>query len=147
MDIYKHVLVAIDLHPNCDKKTIQRAITIAKENKAKLSIIHAIEHINAYGVAEAYSAVLDVEEEMIKEAKAELTRVGEHYGIPPSSQFIEVGSPKSVIMSKVEELGVDLIVVGSHGRHGIQLLLGSTANAVLHHANCDVLAVRVSDKT
>lgn len=145
MDIYKHILVAIDLHPNCDKKTIERAKIIAKENNAKLSIVHAIEHINAYGVAEAYSAVLDVEEEMIKEAKTELTRIGEQFDIPPASQFIEVGSPKSVIMGKVEELGVDLIVVGSHGRHGMQLLLGSTANAVLHHANCDVLAVRVSD--
>lgn len=145
MDIYKHVLIAIDLHPNCDKKTIQRALTIAKENNAKLSIVHAIEHINAYGVAEAYSAVLDVEEEMIKEAKAEMTRIGEQFNIAATSQFIEVGSPKSVIMNKAQELGADLIVVGSHGRHGIQLLLGSTANAVIHHANCDVLAVRVSE--
>ncbi|MEO1899758.1 MAG: universal stress protein, partial [Methylococcales bacterium] len=39
----------------------------------------------------------------------------------------------------------DLIVVGSHGRHGLALLLGSTANGVLHHAVCDVLAVRLSD--
>ena len=42
-----------------------------------------------------------------------------------------------------EELGTDLIVVGSHGRHGLALLMGSTANGVLHGANCDVLAVRV----
>jgi universal stress protein A len=42
-----------------------------------------------------------------------------------------------------KERGVDLIVVGSHGRHGLQLLLGSTANGVLHLAECDVLAVRV----
>ena len=39
--------------------------------------------------------------------------------------------------------GADLIVVGSHGRHGLALLLGSTANGVLHGATCDVLAVRV----
>ena len=37
----------------------------------------------------------------------------------------------------------DVIVVGSHGRHGIALLLGSTANGVLHGATTDVLAVRV----
>ena len=40
---------------------------------------------------------------------------------------------------------VDLIVVGSHGRHGLALLLGSTADAVLHHAKCDVMAVRLQD--
>jgi len=34
------------------------------------------------------------------------------------------------------------VVIGSHGRHGVQLLLGSTANAV-HGASCDVLAVRM----
>ena len=42
-----------------------------------------------------------------------------------------------------DEAGADLIVVGSHGRHGLALLLGSTANGVLHGAMCDVLAVRV----
>jgi len=36
-------------------------------------------------------------------------------------------------------------VVGSHGRHGLALLLGSTANGVLHGASCDVLAVRVGN--
>ncbi|WP_292363901.1 universal stress protein, partial [Methylophaga sp. UBA1464] len=40
----------------------------------------------------------------------------------------------------------DLIVVGSHGRKGIKMLLGSTANAILHHARCDVLAVRLLDE-
>ncbi len=40
-----------------------------------------------------------------------------------------------------KEHDCDLIVVGSHGRHGLALLLGSTANDVLHGAPCDVLAV------
>jgi universal stress protein A len=44
------------------------------------------------------------------------------------------------------ERGADLIVIGSHGRHGLQLLLGSTANGVLHLSECDVLAVRVGNK-
>ena len=47
------------------------------------------------------------------------------------------------IHSKAEEIGADLIVVGSHGRYGLALLMGSTANGVLHGATCDVLAVRV----
>lgn len=50
-------------------------------------------------------------------------------------------------MRIAEENNVDLIVVGSHGRKGIKMLLGSTANAVLHHAGCDVLAVRLKDES
>lgn len=146
MDLYKHILIAIDLHPNFDQKTIIRAMAIARENSAKISIIHAIEHINAYGVAEAYSAVLDVEEQMSEEAKKELAEIGNKFGIPSENQYTEIGSPKSVILSKAEELNADLIVVGSHGRHGWQLLLGSTATAVLHHAKCDVLAIRIHEE-
>jgi len=42
-----------------------------------------------------------------------------------------------------KEQGCDLIVVGSHGRHGLALLLGSTANDVLHARRRDVLAVKL----
>lgn len=145
MPVYKNILVAIDLHPACDEQTTKKAALIAKESNAKLSIIHAVEHINAYGMAQAYPTVIDLEEQMAKEAKDALTKFAEKFAIPASHQFVEVGSPKIVIMNKAEELKADLIIVGSHGRHGIALLLGSTANAVLHNAKCDVLAVRVND--
>lgn len=145
MPIYKNILLAIDLHPSCDETTAARAAQIAKESNAKLSIIHAIEHINAYGMAQAYPTVIDLEEQMAKEAKEALAKFSEKFGIPPSNQFVEIGSPKIVILDKADELKADLIIVGSHGRHGIALLLGSTANAVIHNAKCDVLAVRVAD--
>jgi universal stress protein A len=54
-----------------------------------------------------------------------------------------VGRPETEIHHVAEEIGADLVVVGSHGRHGLSLLMGSTANGVLHGAKCDVLAVRV----
>lgn len=60
-------------------------------------------------------------------------------------QWLEMGSPKTEIIRVATENQVDLIVVGSHGRHGLALLLGSTANGVLHHAPCDVLAVRLQN--
>jgi universal stress protein A len=46
-------------------------------------------------------------------------------------------------MAKEED--VDLIIVGSHGRHGLALIFGSTSNSVLHGAPCDVLAVRIAE--
>lgn len=145
MAIYQNILLAIDLHPSCDELVAKRALDIAKQNNANLYIVHAIEHINAYGVAQAYPAVIDLEEDMVKEAKEELARLSSKFDIPATHQFVEVGSPKVVILSKAEQAKADLIIVGSHGRHGLSLLLGSTANAVLHHAACDILAVRIKE--
>ncbi|MFS9629926.1 universal stress protein [Klebsiella pneumoniae] len=53
------------------------------------------------------------------------------------------GQPRQEIHHLAKEKACDLIVVGSHGRHGLALLLGSTANDVLHGAPCDVLAVKL----
>ena len=56
------------------------------------------------------------------------------------------GQPRQEIHTLAKAQECDLIVVGSHGRHGLALLLGSTANDVLHGAPCDVLAVRLATK-
>lgn len=145
MAVYSNILLAVDLHPACDDVTAARAVAIAKDMNAKLSIVHGVEHINAYGMAQAYPTVIDLEEQMAKEAKDTLAKFSVKYGIPPERQFVEVGPPKLIILDKAEEVKADLIIVGSHGRHGIALLLGSTANSVLHSSKCDVLAVRISE--
>jgi universal stress protein A len=140
---YKHVLLAMDLHPNCDKAILQHAVDIAKQHSAKLTVVHAVEHVNAYGLAQAYPTVLELQQQMIDESKQELDKLCSSLGIDKSSALVELGSPKLVILDVAKRFNADLIVVGSHGRHGIGALLGSTANAVLHHAECDVLAVRI----
>ena len=145
MAIYRNILVAIDLHPACDEVILKRAQELARENHATLSIVHAVEHINAYGVAQAYPAVIDLEGEMRLEAEKQLSELAKRFTIPKSQQHIEVGSPKVVILDKMKQLKIDLIVIGSHGRHGIGILFGSTASAVIHHLSCDALVVKISD--
>ncbi len=146
MSSYQHVLAAVDLHPACDEVVMQRALEVAKQNNAKISVIHAIEHINAYGVAQAYPTVIDLEEQMMGEARTSLATLATKFNVPPAQQIIEIGSPKVVILTHAAQINADLIVVGSHGRHGISLLLGSTANAILHYAHSDVLAVWIKEK-
>jgi len=58
---------------------------------------------------------------------------------------VEIGNPKAEIVRVASEKDIDLIVIGTHGRHGIGLLLGSTATGVIHHAHCDVLTVRLKE--
>jgi universal stress protein A len=88
---------------------------------------------------------LDLTEEIMAAAKKRLTKLAERLNVPQDRMWLEMGSPKLEIVRVAKENNVDLIIVGSHGRHGLALLLGSTANGVLHHAVCDVLAVRLRD--
>ncbi len=145
MAIYENILVAIDLHPTCDEIILKRAHALVKGTHSTLSVIHAVEHINAYGVAQAYPAVIDLEGEMLAEAQKQLAEVSKEFGIPPKHQYVEVGSPKVVILDKMKQLKTDLIILGSHGRHGIGVLFGSTASAVIHHLCCDALVVKIPD--
>ena len=64
----------------------------------------------------------------------------------PSNRWMVWGVPKQEIVQIAVQENIDLIVVGSHGRHGLALLLGSTANSILHYAKCDVMAVRLKDE-
>jgi nucleotide-binding universal stress UspA family protein len=57
------------------------------------------------------------------------------------------GSPDSRIVETAEEIGADLIVMGSHGyKRWERLLLGSVSNSVVQHAHCSVLVVRTEDR-
>jgi universal stress protein A len=63
--------------------------------------------------------------------------------VPEARQFTPIGHAATEIQRVARDLDADLIVIGTHGRHGLGLLLGSTANGVLHGVKRDVLAVRV----
>ena len=61
----------------------------------------------------------------------------------PSLEFVDVGKPASEIVKTAKEWPADVIVIGSHGRHGLaRALLGSVAEGVMRHAPCSVLVVR-----
>ena len=143
MNNYKHVLLAVELDPACDGSPVLKAAAFAKECNAKLTVVHAIEHMSSYGAAYGVAAGADIEEMLLTNAQEAMEKLGVKLGVDVADQMIKVGPAATVILDEADHKDVDLIVVGSHGRHGIRLLLGSTANAVLHGAKVDVLAVRV----
>lgn len=75
-------------------------------------------------------------------------KLGAHYegnGVAITGDVL-FGSPDSRIVETAEEMGTDLIVMGSHGyKRWERLLLGSVSNSVVHHAHCSVLVVRTPD--
>lgn len=145
MKQYKNILLAVELEPACDGEPSKKALELQKEFDAKLHLVHAIEHMSSYGAAYGVAAGADIEEMLLENAQESMRKLGSQLGVGASNQIIKVGPARTIILEEAERLGADLIIVGSHGRHGIRLLLGSTANAVLHGALCDVLAVRVKE--
>lgn len=142
MALYKRILVAIDLTDEAPQ-VLERAVALAKENSAELLLLHVIEPIGyAYG-GDIPMDLSELQEQLDKTARKQLAEYGRRFEIPEAQQLVEIGRPSSEVHKASEERDVDLVVVGSHGRHGIQLLLGSTATAVLHGSYCDVLAVRI----
>ena len=146
MSGYKHILLAADFSDHGDE-VASKAKELAEANQAKLSTIHVVDNLPitdaSYGPIIPFDG--DLTEQLMAAAKKRLAKVADELAIPESNQWLEIGSPKLEIVRIAEQNDVDLIVVGSHGRHGFALLLGSTANGVLHHALCDVLAVRLAD--
>jgi len=146
MGHYKHILLAADFTDH-GTEVADKAKELAIANQAELSIVHIVDNLPitdaTYGPIIPFDG--DLSQQIMDAAKKRISKIAKKLAIVESKQWIEVGSPKLEIVRIAEENNIDLIVVGSHGRHGFALLLGSTANGVLHHAQCDVLAVRLKN--
>lgn len=141
---YQTILLAVDLTEE-SLSVAERAVALAKSNGATLHAVHVIEPLSlAYG-GDIPMDISSVQDQIHEQAKRHLGEFTNQHGIAAENGHLIFGRPDSEIHRLAEELSVDLVVVGSHGRHGLSLLLGSTANGVLHGATCDVLAVRVGD--
>ncbi len=142
MSGYSKIVVAIDLTEEAPQ-VLDKTMVIRDAHQAELILVHVVEPVGyAYG-GDIPMDLTELQEQLDKAAREQLAAYGEKYQVPPDNQIVSVGRPESEIHRIAEELSADLIIVGSHGRKGFQLLLGSTANGVLHGSKCDVLAVRI----
>lgn len=143
MSNYQHILLAADFSKEFDS-VLAKAIELRELYNARLTFIHVVEYTGAMYTGEIpLPEDLDLDQRLAKQAETKLQAMIEQYNLTNAGFQVEIGTPKREIVRVAEEQKADLIVLGSHGRHGLQLLLGSTANGVLHQAGCDVLAVRV----
>lgn len=141
---YKNILAAVDYTAE-SHQVLQRAKNVAEQSSAEITLLHVIEITPVIGEFETFSYVdlYTDQPEMIDRAERDLKCLADDVEMTDAVFKVIPGVPKVEIASYAEEYDIDLIVIGSHGRHGISLILGSTANGVLHRAKCDVLAVRV----
>jgi universal stress protein A len=143
MNLYKHILVAVDLSDD-SPGVLDKARNIAKQYDAQLSMVHVIEPI-AVGYAVEVSSI-DIEglhEAASKQARDALLSMGTNVGIPESRLHSLLGQPGREIRELSKKIEADLIIMGSHGRHGWELLFGSVSNNVSHGLGCDLLTVHI----
>jgi len=143
--LYSHVLVAIDLIDEC-RAVAEHARQLAQALDARLTIVHVVEPLAmAYG-GDVPMDLSMLQQQQFEQARERMQLFAGDFGLPTEQLQIAFGHPRQEIHRVATEYGCDLIVVGSHGRHGLALLLGSTANDLLHGAPCDVIAVRLHKK-
>ena len=144
--MYKKILVALDFSPESEAVG-RRAVELAENCGAELSLIHVVEYL-PMDLGDGMMPVepMGFDEELESQSKERMAELAARLGIESAPRRLEVGATRGEVIRAAEEEGCDLIVVGSHERHGLALLLGSTANAILHHAPCDVLAVRIHEE-
>ena len=148
-DEYKRILVAVDFSKNSEH-AINKALQIAKPNDAKLYLVHFVE-VPVYPVLEDIAVMGmpgiwddNITKNLLDVSSKKLRKVAEQFNIKQYETKPGIADVDLVEYAKTKEC--DLIVMGAHGLSGIRRLIGSTTNAVINQAYCDVLAVRVNEK-
>ncbi|WP_295399791.1 universal stress protein [uncultured Thiocystis sp.] len=150
---YKHLLLAVDFERE-SAPVVTRAQGLRRLTGARLTLLHVIEHIPpameymtlGYSGEIALPENHELEAELMAIAMRQMDVLGEQLDVATIDRLIRVGSTGHLIDEVAAELDVDLVVLGSHGRHGLLGIFGSTARTVLRHSTCDVLCVKIDEK-
>ena len=144
-ETYQTILVAVDYSPHTER-LMSRALQLATAFDASVHLVHAVDYPIYYD--EAYDPIIavDPEKEMEAIAREHMNSLLEKMDSPRLSGEVLSGSPKGVVLSQSEALNADLIIMGKHGQGVLGKLLGSTTNAVMNHARCEVLSVPLDSK-
>lgn len=144
MSTYNHIIVAID--PFIDCSQILNKASKMKSTDGHIHLIHVLEVVMIFPSAPLAPPMTDLpsaNSESKDDAYKSMLDMANNYDIPKDNIHIKVGSTAKEIRKFATEVNADLIVIGSHGRHGLGLILGSTASSVIHGAPCDMLVVKI----
>ena len=143
MPAYQHILVALDLSPE-SALVYERASEIRAQSGGELSLVHVMEAAPlGYMISEIGADFGPIYEDVKREWRNTLLKFGASRGIAENRLHNLIGSPAHEIRNLAKTVNADLIVVGGHGKHGFELLLGSVSTGVAHGVPCDLLIVRL----
>lgn len=146
--MYQHILVAVDGSKTSDR-ALQEAIQLAKDQGASLRIIHVLDTVplawdmDPIQMQEIHKTLRQIGQTTIEHAQT----TTQTSGIAAEARLVEIDTPGTRIATRIAEEAriwpADLLVIGTHGRRGIDhLLLGSVAEGVVRVAPVPVLLIR-----
>ncbi len=143
---YSKILAAVDLSD--ESATVVRKARHVAGPKSEIHLVYVQEpmdsvYLGVVPYGPVFVGLEEVEDKLRTEVRERMAKLGESFEIPDSHQHIIDGNPAPEIRRFADENDIELVVLGTHGQKGVQLLLGSTANSVLHGVCCDVLAIRI----
>jgi nucleotide-binding universal stress UspA family protein len=125
---------------HCGDAALQFATSLARDSNAKLLIVHVEEPPVAYGGGEMYYGMPEPATEDLKKMLEDIKPTDPEV---PYEHHLITGDPSTAVAKLADSEGVDLIVMGTHGRTGFsRLLMGSVAEAVVRRAPCPVLTYK-----
>lgn len=146
MKTFEKILIAIDFSENSEY-AFEYALTLATQFQAELTILHVInEPVDLRGFYVPHISFEQLEKEIEEGAEKMMekfcqTRMGDFSNYKTA---IVTGIPYEEVIKKAEDTGSSLIVLGTHGRTGLDhLIFGSTAERVVRGASCPVLTIRM----
>jgi universal stress protein A len=142
MSIYRNILAVVDLGAGSHKVATRARELCAAE--CSLTLLHVVEFVPAEPLSDSLLPAVQIEGELLERARQKLAALAQELGAPQTRCEVASGSVKGEITRLARAGRHDLIVIGSHERHGLSILVNLTEDTVLHAAPCDVLAVRLS---
>jgi nucleotide-binding universal stress UspA family protein len=145
--MFTHILIPIDDDPG-SRRAIEQGVALAKKIGARVTGFHAMTEFNHAGIVEELLEPPPAELQVFAQAHADklfapLQREADLAGVRYDTLTKRAEKPHEAIVAAARSARCDLIVMASHGRHGIaKLVLGSQTQQVLNHAGIPVLVVR-----
>jgi manganese transport protein len=137
----KEIGVALE-HSEGDREIVSAALSLARLYKARLTLLHVVESPGAMVFGEATSSLHSREDYAYLE---ELAREIEGEDLPVET-WLGAGDPVEEIVKSIEQLGLDMLVLGSHGHKGLEdLIFGQTVNSLRHAITIPVMIVRIPE--
>ncbi len=145
--MFQHILVAVD-GSEAGAPALRAALALAKEQQAQVRLVHVVDEAANFAIDQPQLDIAGLDAAWRLAGQQVLdaaTTAAQAAGLTPETAVLQTDrrACAEAIVAEAERWGADLIIIGTHGRQGIQrVMLGSVAEGVARHAAVPVLLVR-----